>query len=245
MTVVGNFFEKICSKMPTKLLCYLCGKEIVLKDEADDDHVPMKQLYSKEIRMRHAPNLLTLRTHKACNKSFQHDEDYFVSSFAGFVTDTYSGSHVWSQVERGLRRPEGAGLRELILKEFSEVSPGGIHPPPGKIFKSYDTPRIHRVVWKITRGIFFKEFGRWLPENTPRTVQITPPGEPPPKEFGILNGTTSKGAYPGVFDYKYKEVTEPSEFRCYTIGYLFWDKLICLCHFHDPECPCAKCKEKA
>ena len=227
------------------MLCYFCGREFSADDHTDDDHVPMRQLYAKDIRRAHHPNLLTLRVHRACHKDFQLDEDYFVNSLTAFASDTYSGQHAWSDSQRTLRRVESAGLRERIINEFSEISPGGIYAPPGKMFKRYDSIRIGNIIWKITRGLFYYRFKRYLPLDAPKRVQFTPPGEKPPKEFAILKGCDSMGQYPGVFDYKMKEVKEivPGvELHCHTFGYLFWNKIIILCHLHDPLCSCGPCK---
>ena len=57
-------------------ICYLCGES--LSGDLDYDHVPPKQFYSEGIRKKFGPQLLTLPTHKKCNKSYHRDEDYFV-----------------------------------------------------------------------------------------------------------------------------------------------------------------------
>ena len=223
------------------MICYLCGKELQLKEELDDDHIPMRQLYAQQIRKNHNPNLLTIKTHCLCQKAYQSDEDYFVSTFAVFVSDTYSGSALWSDVKRKLQRQESQGLRERISGEFSEASPEGIYLPDGKIYKSYDTNRVNNVIWKITRGLFFKEYERFLPVDTPRKIQCVPPGEEPPKEFMHVRDTLSKATYPGVFDYKFMMIKEINNLHVW--AFLFWDKLISFHYFHDPECQCKICNK--
>jgi hypothetical protein len=44
------------------------------------DHVPMQRLYAPEVRKTHSPNLLTIPVHDKCNKSYQRDEDHFVTA---------------------------------------------------------------------------------------------------------------------------------------------------------------------
>ncbi len=64
-------------------LCYICGKPLVAPTSSD--HVPPRQLYPSEIRKAHAPNLLTIAVHDHCNRSYQHDEDYFVNTLAPWL----------------------------------------------------------------------------------------------------------------------------------------------------------------
>jgi hypothetical protein len=59
------------------VLCYLCGQPLVAPTSAD--HVPPRQLFAPEIRKLHAPQLLTIPVHAACNQAYQFDEDYFVA----------------------------------------------------------------------------------------------------------------------------------------------------------------------
>jgi hypothetical protein len=69
-------------------------------------------------------------------------------------------------------------LGRAVLEEF-DVRPSGIVLPNGKIVKRLK-PRVHRVAWKIARGLFFIETGRILPERTPRSIALVdylnPPG---------------------------------------------------------------------
>jgi len=73
-------------------ICYLCGRP--LDNDIDNDHVPPRQFYSKEIRGANNPNLLILRTHRACNSSYQSDEEYFIHTFAPLVMDTFAGNSI-------------------------------------------------------------------------------------------------------------------------------------------------------
>ena len=73
-------------------ICYLCGEQ--LREPIDRDHVPPRQLYAYDIRKLHAPNLLTIPVHRACNRAFQHDEDYFVHTLMPFARGSYTGNAV-------------------------------------------------------------------------------------------------------------------------------------------------------
>lgn len=218
-------------------ICYLCGQK--LDANINDDHVPPRQFYAKSIRRIHTPNLFTLPVHKSCNKSYQKDEDYFVHSLAPLAMDSYSGRAIWTDISTQFKRSQGKRIRQMILKEFDQT-PSGIILPYGKVLKRFNGKRIWRVVWKITRGLFFKEKWQLLPEDTPRHFKIVSVDEEPPAEFAYVRDTPSRGQYPGVFDYKYIDIPELNNFHFWAM--LFWDRLITLIAFHDPGCPRDKCK---
>jgi len=217
-------------------ICYLCGQE--LEQEVDRDHVPPKQFYSSNIRKNHNPNLLTLPVHRPCNKSYQKDEDYFVHSIAPLTKGSYSGNQIWQDISNQFKRPQGQRIGQMILKEF-ESRPSGLYLPKGKVAKRFDPERVWRVVWKITRGLFFKEHGRYLPDEIPNHYSVISVGEKTPPEFEIVRNTPSRGQYPAVFDYKFVTIPELDNFHFWAM--LFWDRLIKLIAFHDPDCNCDKC----
>ena len=205
--------------------CYLCGME--LKEKIDRDHVPPKQFYAKNIRKKHNPNLFTLPVHDSCNKAFQKDEDYFVHSIAPLAQSSYSGSAIWKDIKHQFGRPEGLRIGNMISKEF-DSRPSGLYLPDGKVIKRFNEERVWRVVWKIVRGLFFKEHKIISPEH-----------EELPPEFAVVRDTPSRGQYPGVFDYKYIVIPELNGFHFWAM--LFWSRLIKLIAFHDPECECETC----
>lgn len=216
--------------------CYLCGS--VLSGELDDDHVPLKQLYGRGVRKIHNPNLFTLRTHKRCNSSYQYDEDYFVHSLAPVILGSYSGNSVIEDIKKRLNGGRRIPLGHTVLKEF-DSQPGGLILPGDKVAKRFDGNRIGRVVWKIVRGLYFKEHKRVLPESTPFTWEIVSPGYPPPEMFLLIVHNSSKGDYPGVFDYKYSVFPEVNNVNLWAL--LLWDRLIIIVSFHDPDCACETC----
>jgi hypothetical protein len=217
-------------------ICYLCGKE--LNEDIDYDHVPPRQFYAKSIRKIHNPNLLSLPVHRLCNKSYQKDEDYFVHSIAPLAMGSYSGNAIWSDISNKYKRPHGKIIGQMILKEF-EQRPSGIILPHGKVVKRFNGERIWRIVWKITRGLFFKEKGEFLSKDTPNFFKIFVDEEPSP-EFSAVRDTPSRGQYPGVFDYKYIDFPELNNFHFWAM--LFWDRLIMEIAFHNPGCQCDICK---
>lgn len=222
----------------TGQICYLCGNE--LEDGTDRDHVPPKQFYAKNLRKMHNPNLLTLPVHAVCNKMYQSDEDYFVHSIGPLVKGSYSGDGIWDDIAHQFRKPKGQRIGQMIRKEF-EDRPSGLYLPAGKVVKRFDADRVWRVVWKIVRGLFYKEHNRYLPDNTPKLFKLVSVGEKPPLEFEAVRNTQSRGQYPNVFDYKYIVISELDNFHFWAM--LFWNKLIKLIAFHDPDCKCETCEQ--
>lgn len=218
-------------------ICYLCGKK--LEENINYDHVPPRQFYPRNIRKNHNLNLLTLPVHKSCNESYQKDEVYFVHSIAILTKGSYSGNAIWSDISNQFEKPQGIRIGQMILKEFDK-RPSGIILPNGKVLKRFNAKRVWKVVWKITRGLFFKEKGQFIPEDIHKSFKIVSVGEKPPPEFAYVGNTPSRGQYPGVFDYKYIDFPELNNLHLWAM--LFWDRLIILIKFHDPECTCNKCK---
>ena len=218
-------------------VCYLCGKP--LSGLINNDHVPPRQLYTAAIRKAHAPNLLTISVHKDCNRAYQYDEDYFTNTLAPLATGSYAGNSfledVWLKYEKG----EKQGLVGKVLREF-EHRPSGIALSDHLVAKRFDGERLHRVAWKIIRGLYFHQYKQVLPEDTPNSLQIVPPDQVPPKEFlrGLPNHPIH-GQYPGVFDYKFAKFPEAQSLNYWAM--LLWDRVILIMDFHDPTCACEHC----
>ncbi len=218
------------------LICYLCGKP--LDQPLSRDHIPPQQFYADEIRKKHSPNLLTVQVHTACNRAYQYDEDYFVNSLAPFARGSYSGNALLHEIFRKYAADVKRGLVRKVLQEF-EKRPSGLILQPGMIAKRFEGARIHRVAWKIVRGLYFVNFEEVLPEDTPNQLEIIPPGQLPPQEFFELPYDPVRGPYPGVFDYKFTKLSEVHDFNYWAM--LLWDKITMIATFHDPACTCARC----
>jgi len=153
-------------------ICYLCGNELADGENISIDHVPPRQFFPSSIRKNANLKLFTLPTHDSCNKSYQKDEDYFVNSLGPLAMGSSAGKELWKDISRQVHRPEGKKLTWKILEEFDK-NPFGIALPKELIAKKYDGDRIMRVVWKITRGLFFKEYNKFIPENIDKRIWIS------------------------------------------------------------------------
>jgi hypothetical protein len=223
-------------------VCYLCG--LGLEGDMNRDHVPPKQIFPEEIRRRHnLDDLLTLPVHRDCNEGFQKDEEYFVHSIGPLAYRTYAGAHVMARIEDATKRPQGRALVEKVGNEFRWET-GGIHLPPGLVLKTFDGQRVHRVVWKVVRGLFFHEKKGLLPEHTLRAFEVFNEKEqPPPAGPTMMRLLNSPGrtSHPAVFDYKFMDVEAPTGEPFHLWALLFWDAIMWLVTFHDPACSCPEC----
>jgi hypothetical protein len=218
-------------------VCYLCGE--ALTPPVNADHVPPKQMYAKDVRLAHSPNLLTIQVHQRCNSAYQHDEDYFFNALAPYGTGSYSGSSFLNEVKSKYAAGKNQSLVHRVLDQFDRPA-GSIFLPQHLSAQRIEGARIHRVAWKIVRGLYFHEHGVVLPESTPNHLEISPPDRPPPAVFlATLWDLDSCGAYPGVFDYKYVIVSEVKDLNYW--GLLLWDRLILIMSFHSPNCDCETC----
>ena len=167
-----------------------------------------------------------------------YNEDYFLNSIAPLAGDSFSGEYILQDIVRKSKRPES---KKLILKVYYEFQPNlsSLIMPKGRIIKRFDGKRIYKIIWKITRGLYFKENTKFLPENTPRNIEFISPGQKPPEKYGYILNSKSKGDYPGVFDYKYVEFKKINNFNVWAL--LFWDRIIIFVMFHSPDCNCKVC----
>jgi hypothetical protein len=217
--------------------CYLCGLEIT--EDASVDHVPPKQFYAPELRAQHnLARLVTLPAHGVCNKAYESDEEYFTWSLAAIAGGSIAADALVRYQSAKFRAGKSQGLGRTVLREF-ETNPSGLILPPGVVVKRVQGERLVRVVWKITRGLYFHEHGSVLPDDTPKTMEFVEPerarqaaGTNAVWEF--VKAQEPRGAYGGVFEYKYvARDLQPGRLHCW--GMLLWDKMMIFVAHHDPD----------
>ncbi|MFZ0496763.1 MAG: hypothetical protein WCB09_04070 [Methylocella sp.] len=127
------------------------------------------------------------------------------------------------------------------MSEF-EPLPSGLILPGGKVVKRFDGERLRRVAWKMVRGLHFYHTGEVLPEQWSTVgVRLFVPDERPTDDLlTFVSVTESRGAYPGVFDYKFDKFPELDNLRYWAL--LLWDRRIFRVIFHDTACGCATCE---
>jgi hypothetical protein len=216
-------------------ICYLCGTPIT--EHRTVDHVPAKQFFAPSLRAsENLSRLITLPAHGACNKAFESDEEYFAWSMAPLALESVGGQALARDNARTFARDKSKRLGLKTLREF-EKRPSGLQLPRNLLVKRVEGSRIVRVSWKIVRGLFRIETGHLLPESTPFTIEMFEPEvgaqstENPVWE--AVKAQSGRGAYPGVFDYKYLYAEDGAgSLRLW--GMLFWDRIMVFVAHHDP-----------
>jgi len=220
--------------------CYLCAKPLTPPTNAD--HPIMQQLFAPEIRRKYnISQLLTLDVHKACNTAYKRDEDYFVRTLMPFARGSEAGNAIYQKVLDDYRAGKEALLTRKVLREF-DPQPHGLVLPGGKVVKRFEGERLRRVVWKMVRGLHFHHSGgEVLPERWSSVgVKIFGPDDQPTEDVVVFAGSTSRGIYPGVFEYKFDKFVELRNLHYWLL--LLWDRLMFRVAFHDPGCPCETCE---
>ncbi len=142
-------------------ICAYCGSS----DNLRDDHIPPKNLFPKP-----RPNdLIKVPTCANCHSSTSKDDEYFRIKIC-FRND--AGNHPsaranWGSILRSLNREQAKGFRKQILSDFRYVqlkTPSGLYVGKRKGY-NVDSRRIHRVVERTVRGLYFAESGNPLGLN--------------------------------------------------------------------------------
>jgi hypothetical protein len=139
------------------------------------------------------------------------------------------------------RRPPGEPACSFSCphKLVGEVPAAHDLLPRGKVVKRFQGDRIHRVAWKIVRGLAFHHLGEVYPDDWTVGVTVTAPGETPPRHFQEISGLgmgDDLGPYPGIFAYRYIK-TDTGQYW----ALLLWDAVIITVMFHDRVCQRAEC----
>lgn len=233
-------------KLTPDTFCYLCGKLIAEGEEWNRDHVPPQRLFAKSVRQQHSPQLDWLPTHVACNSAYRDDEDYFVTALVGHHGTAWAKA-VMEDIRRGAAKGQGTGVIRTILSQFGKVTTSA-----GERVFALDTNRANRAIWKIVRGLYTLETGRFLPDMSYLQIEIVPRSEadrtlPGHLWFESVRNTEGLGRHKAIFDYKWLgQYVDDGHVKVYDsrgnfMALLFWDALIVLCMFHDPACRCHRC----
>ena len=220
--------------------CYLCGKPI--ESDHSMDHVPPKQFYAEELRLRiNLSQLVTIPAHGACNRAYEKDEEYFTWSLSPLAVGSTAGDALArDRVQKLKRRNRLARLYEMVRREFDRF-PSGLHLPGGRVVKHFDGGRVNRIVWKLARGLYFHHNDSVLPDDTPFTTELIEPERA--RETAGTNALWERvksqppcGSYGGVFEYKYFVATIDDK-TLHSWGMLLWDKIMVFVAHHDPDSP--------
>jgi hypothetical protein len=221
--------------------CYLCGEP--LSAPTSVDHVPPQLFFPKEMRQRNnLDRLLTIDTHLACNTSYQKDEEYFVHTLLTITRRSEVGDAHHSRIHKKLKAGKNVALVEMVMQEF-KTELKGVLMPPNIVAKLFDHYRMHRIIWKLIRGLYFHRTGEILPPNWGLQYWITAPGSEQPEFFEMYRkerAITFEGEYPDVFAY-FAHRIKPV-WNVHYWGLVLWDAVLITVMFHDPACECESCQ---
>ncbi len=140
--------------------CVYCGAT----ERLTRDHIPPKSLFGGP-----RPQLITVPCCRSCNQSFAKDDEYFRQELANRL-DLKANPEVRKilrAVYRSWERPEGQGLRRAFAETLMPVDvirPSGLWVGRATGFV-VRLRRLERVAARITKGLFYHEFGERLPDT--------------------------------------------------------------------------------
>ena len=175
-------------------LCVFCGSVATTKD-----HVPPKCIFPEDRR----ENLITVPACELCNSTTRKDDEYFRLIIAGVANDSSAAGEVLqykilpgAEVRPGLLK-KITGTMELI--DFHTET--GIYIGQKPAF-TYEASRIHPVVSKIVKGLFYVRNSRTLaPEYEVDDFILQP--DLPDETIEALNTLPLYSVDNEVFQYRY------------------------------------------
>jgi hypothetical protein len=139
--------------------CAYCGGG----DRITRDHIPPKGLFPTP----RTGDLVTVPACYSCNKSFELDDQYFVTSIGlrDGVRRTREGKQFVGKVMRSLQRPAAAKFAGMIASQiqFAEIAAPHLNLPPGTQGFVMDAVRLRRTAERIAKGLLFNQTGKSLP----------------------------------------------------------------------------------
>lgn len=227
----------------TEDFCYLCGKEL---SDRNRDHVPPRRIFPTAVRAGVRGGLLTLKTHPACQKQFQSDEEYFFTTLLPNALTSPVGKQLADDFQHLLRRDSPSRkLAATVHRQFEE-RPSGLVLPNGKMIQRIDGARIYNIVWKISRGLFSQRFQRFLSANGTRAILMhSRLDDDVPEPIHHMLRHPPEGHTINCFSYAFSSTTEEVENWDQGFAHVLlinvWETYLFYVLFHDPGCDCEKC----
>jgi len=183
-------------------VCYLCGN-LIDAEKPTRDHVPPQQFFPKELRVERNLNLWVAPTHNKCNEDYREDEEYFYATMFSAVARGNPKMHriMYNDFLRRTNNPQTPAMMRRTMKGISSISSGGIHLPRGLLQVKADCWRLDRVVKKITRGLYWIDHNRFMPNENCFDLRYCDEPEKVPEVYRFKHPDQPKGACTDVFSY--------------------------------------------
>ena len=135
--------------------CYLCRGE----NADSDDHIPPKNIFLEETRA-YGKGLITVPSHKKCNKRNERDDEYFrIFLLIPSCRQNEFAQKLWNnKIYKQIHRPECKGFKKYLSNNLIPVdvfSKGGIYLGNAEA-EAIDTRRVLGVVERTAKGIYYK-----------------------------------------------------------------------------------------
>ena len=206
--------------------CIYCGE---IRD-LTSDHVPPKNLF----RSPRPTNLVTVPACRACNKSFEKDDEYFrVAVLAPADKDREPiAAQLWKEkiIHGTLKR--SPALKSVIRQSITSLdvhTPGGIYLGTTPTLR-FSRKRLDRVVRRIVTALHWHHYG-----HTPRPgVNFTVSMGPDPKHPGVIqqvalnlfNGKPYVNIGGGAFRYAHARVPDNPDWGAWLLA--FYTTTLCI-----------------
>lgn len=149
------------SKRSKKGICVYCGGTARL----GRDHVPPRALFGG----RFPPNLITVPSCDRCNNGASKDDELFRLAYSTRrdAPSVAERDLAFAATLRSFNKPEASSFARRIRSQTRVVertSPAGLYLGRGFVYEAQGAP-LDRVIRRITKGLFFHEKGRRLPDD--------------------------------------------------------------------------------
>jgi hypothetical protein len=153
--------------MPYRDFCYMCAEPLAGSPQ-NNEHVIPANLFERGRKTR---GLIVLPAHKKCNSEFSKDDENFrLALLSQAAPYNPVARKIWEgPTMRGFHRPDRPGLKITTLNNLKEVE---VHTKAGVYLGSAEVmlqepERLHRVLRRITRGLYANKTGSVLPADWP------------------------------------------------------------------------------
>ena len=210
--------------------CALCGDEIVRKDMTDE-HVPPKLYYPKSMRGTIRAPFWTVPSHRSCNEKYRMDEEYLYHFMLGMVANQNPamGRILLDDLRARAKNDQTRGLIRRILGECQNVTPGGIHLPPGHYRIPYNIARIQNVAIKIAQCLYFLDHRAYLPRNWCKHFELCESPRDLQPLFDLMRFQKPKAIAREIFCYRHVCVD-----GTHLYSLLLWQGFMFCLAFDDP-----------
>jgi hypothetical protein len=185
------------------------------------DHVPPKSFFPRP----RLSDLITVPCCQQCNQGAGKDEEFFLATFMfSEAGSTHAGKQLWAEkLDRTYQK--NLGLRKTIARALSHKqiwTPTGLYLGRRMTIK-IDHPRLERVVEKIVRGLYYREYGNPLPADTEvMTIFLNTEAKFHAAQQYFPELGAGIRMWPGIFEYSRNRLLESPEQSMWLMRFYSW-----------------------